>query len=90
MCALNDLSINDADVLNICVCKYRLPSGCGLLSEAIFVENFRSEGVSRLDQFSTINRLQEASKASANSEKWASLLCPLSKMANVAGRDNRL
>lgn len=49
--------VSDADALNICVSKYCLPSGCGLLSEAIFVATFHSEGVSRLDHLSIINRL---------------------------------
>ena len=76
LCALTVISESEAHVLNICISKYRLPSDCGLISDAIFVATLRSEAVSRLDHFSIINRLQAASKASANTEKWASLLCP--------------
>jgi len=40
------------------------------------VATFRSEGVSRLDHLSIINRLPAVSKASVDIEKWASLIWP--------------
>jgi hypothetical protein len=54
---------------------------------AIFVANFQSEDVSRLDHLSIINRLQAASTASAKTEKWTSLLCLCKRRECYTGLD---